>query len=72
MAGMSAEELAKLPPEELIHFPLRSLRPDTGGKRITAIIVGRKSGRLYASMGEISENFKIVGVAEPMKVIEML
>jgi predicted dehydrogenase len=69
MAGMSAEELAKLPPEELIHFPLRSLRPDTGGKRITGIIVGAGNrGRLYASYAErYPENFKIVGVAEPIE-----
>ena len=69
MAAKSAEELAKLSPEELIHYPLRSLRPDTGGKQITGIIVGAGNrGRIYAAFAErYPENFKIVGVAEPIE-----
>ncbi len=69
MATKSAEELAKLPPEELIHFPLRSLRPDTGGKQVTAIIVGAGNrGRIYAAYASrYPDSFKIVGVAEPIE-----
>jgi len=69
LTAPSAEELAKLSPEELIHYPLRSLRPDTGGKRITGIIVGAGNrGRIYAAYAErYPENFKIVGVAEPIE-----
>jgi len=50
MAAKSAKELAMLSPDDLIHFPLRSLRPDTGGKQITGIIAGAGNrGRIYAA-----------------------
>lgn len=65
--GLSAEELAKLPPEDLIHIPLRSLKPETNGKQVTAIILGAGNrGRNYAGYARrYPESFKIVGVAEP-------